>query len=193
MTSLHKKERAYQPNHSPPKWLAEVQIPISSLGFIAKRRSASSATSVSGQSFILLPPHPPQKKKKYADVFSFRASWAQRDIVMLSIFFSIIISPICSSFDFFFSGAIKDVTNTFHFHFNSWMENIKEDFPSEPHWAPINMDPCLREQTTNRHCVLSFCSRFAWRLNGRLDGPWEHEKPSTWKTSSVHQGNSADT
>lgn len=34
---------------------------------------------------------------------------------------------------------------------------------------------------------------FARHLNGRLDRPWDHEKHPTWKPSSAHQGNSADT
>lgn len=120
MTSLYKKRKSIPTKPQSTQALAEEQIPISRLCVIAKRHSASSATSGPTQfsSAVFFP------QNMQICFHSKDLDHKDTEIMRLSFFIS-------SSLRLDFFRLWKYVRNAFcrfHFHFNLWMENKNSAF-----------------------------------------------------------------
>lgn len=197
MTSLCKTESTYQPNHSPPKWWLRNKSHFQRLCVIAKQHCASSATSVPTQTFpsAFLSP-------KHADMFSIRGSFMY-NLFKLTFFQALKFSVtklLCEKYllqlDFSHPSGSKLYDTLICERDRKRKENslifIANRHQKVAEWASLCSDKygctLARPDYKQTLCTL-LCSHFAWCLNG----PWDHEKPPTWKPSSAHQGNSADT
>lgn len=138
---------------------------------------------------------------KYVDMFPIRGSRAQKTMILSDS------SPSYSSSEFFmllnsaFSSYVTTVCLKYLLHFRIFRP-LNSRFPlarkcqKVQEWTSLRSDKygftLVWPDYKQTLCTL-LCNRFAWCLNGPLDRPWAHEKPPTWKPSSAHQGNSADT
>lgn len=143
--------------------MAEEQIPFPDFHVNARQRCASSATSVPTQHFSA------------AFLSEIRCSFNQRSFCSHHCSFhhyqpqSFVVASQVSLF--IFPAGSKAFVKV------EKKKRKKSDVRAGRHCdAGINMDLCLWAQTTNTHCVLLLCSRFARRLNGaarRAVRPWE--------------------